>query len=555
MRLRAVVAAVAAAAVAMTGLAAAGPGREMRPVARAAAVPSSVPKAACDAGDTPGEGWVLAVYVFQPGKDRYAGSVGAIRRTLWETDQTYDASARRFGTSRRIRYVQDGGCVPVVAKVAFAEGRNRAEIGDEFRKRLPSQPAAVRKIMKTGRVKLLFFVGDNEITDQCTGGGADAGLSTGGVILPLWCWSEAGLTHEFGHGMGLSHCDQDGAGGPNGSDPMCRNWGGRKSCTSDAAANYLLDSCRSDAFRYFEVTKPKGRKALPRNRNVAFSPYLIRNRPSRPVNFRLRLAGTGACVDGAGAVVLRPCRRRTVQTWQRKIDGHGYLTLRNLGTGRCLEMRTTPAAKAARVVTAACVPGRASQQWLPRQDRNGINFANRTGGPNGATLTGWGGEHWDGTPVVRGGATFVMDTAVDRGRTALSAAPSGPIRATYGTCLNADGTKVRLGKCGARWKAVPSRALGVQLRLNGRCLTLGPVADGRRTVSLAACRKGRRAQLWLFDSGENGRHLIHSATVKLLKGEAGQGDQIVLYAGDPDRKIPVHAGIPYPDPARLFRIG
>lgn len=235
------------------------------------AVAASRSQFACDAEDSPDKGWVLPIYVYQPEQDKYDADLGALLNAIWETDQTFDASAQRFEISRRIRFLQDGDCRPVVAKLPFVKGRNRAEMSKALGENLAAQPALVRKLWPTNRVKPLFSVRDNDITNSCTGGGADAGLSNGGAILPRWCWGEAGLTHELLHTFGLSHCNND---PKNGDDPLCRNSGSKPECKSDAASNYHLDSCRIDDFRYFEPT-PVRQPPLAKNWNVAFSPYLI----------------------------------------------------------------------------------------------------------------------------------------------------------------------------------------------------------------------------------------------------------------------------------------
>ncbi|MFE3450780.1 ricin-type beta-trefoil lectin domain protein [Nonomuraea sp. NPDC059194] len=506
---------------------------------------------ACDGADAPGKGWVLPVYVYQPGQDAYGTDAAALLNSMWETDQAFDVSAHRFGVSRRIRLVQDDQCRPVVAKIPFVKGRNRAEMGKALDENLAAQPALVRKLWPTKRVKALFFVRDNDITGSCTGGGADAGLSNGGAILPRWCWGEAGLTHEFLHSFGLSHCGQKGGGGPNGNDPLCRNWGSRPECTSDAAANYHLDSCRTDEFRYFEPT-PVRQPPLERNRNVAFSPYLIQDEPSSVWEFRMKAVESGKCLDGTGQqVVLRPCADGKSQIWQRSADPDGYLTIRNAQTGRCLTM---PAAGAAPIVTDECADRRKDQQWLPKADQDKTNFGSRTGGQLGLKAAD------DGTPVVRDGTgTFVAEPL--GGTPAPTATPTAPqnpnpapaptkstptastptqpvepstptqepeanetadpattparrntrFRAASGACLSVSGSKVRLGSCRTAWRAVPVSGGAVQLRNKGRCMTLA----AKRSLILATCARTATRQRWLLETRPDG-----SLTLKLAASRA-----------------------------------
>ncbi|RKT74437.1 ricin-type beta-trefoil lectin protein [Saccharothrix variisporea] len=367
------------------------------------------PRFACDDKDTVDKGWVLPVYVHFPGDDRYDAEVGLVRRALWQTDQTFDLSAHRFGVSRRLRFVQDDQCVPVVAKLAFEKGRDRSQMHGALVDDAANQPQKVREILVTKRYQTVFFARSDEITNKCTGGGADAGLSGGNVIMSRWCWGEAGLTHEMIHSFGLSHCNQSGR-GPNGNDPVCRGYGTKPECTTDTASEYHLDSCRTDDFRYFEPTQESQPKPepLPRNRNVAFSPYLITDQPSPALDFRLKSVptDTGLCVDGAEQnVVLHKCSDSRTQIWRRSINRDGYLTIRNLGTGQCLTMHTTPDQATAAVETAPCQAGEASQQWLPSEDHQNSNLLNRTGGMRRAALH-IAKDKADGAPLTRGTSPF-----------------------------------------------------------------------------------------------------------------------------------------------------
>ncbi|MEV4186191.1 ricin-type beta-trefoil lectin domain protein [Streptosporangium canum] len=535
-----------------------------------AAAPAAQSGFACDEVDAKDKGWVLPIYVHQPGQDAWEADSAALLNTLWETDQTVDSSAERFGVSRRLRVVQDGDCRPVVAKLPFTKGRNRAEMGKAMAENLASQPALVRTLWQTNRVKPLYFVRDNEITDSCTGGGANAGLSTGNVILPRWCWSEAGLTHELIHSFGLSHCD---GGGVNGNDPVCRNMGTRKECTSDLAANYHLDSCRIDDFRYFEPT-PVRQPELEKIRNVAFSPYLIQDQPSPVWQFRIKVVDGGRCLDASAAqVVQRACTDSSAQTWQRGIDDDGYLTIRNAANGRCLTMADT-------VATGPCAKQDKSQQWLPQAGQDRTNFAGRAGGKLSVK------DNRDGGAVVRDGkGEFVAEllgglassptqpstpapTATSQPTTrpttrptaqpttrptatptsapepAVTPDPIGSLdpdpaktpaqgrkvqfKSAYGTCLTASGTRVRLGACGTAWNVV-TVGKHVQVRHQNRCMALGKVSGGKRSVVLTKCGTAAKGQRWLLEKA-GGSITLKSATTKATRLVAVTAKPASVYA-------------------------
>ncbi|MEV4583148.1 ricin-type beta-trefoil lectin domain protein [Nonomuraea jabiensis] len=502
----------------------------------ASAEAASKSQFACDTTDAPDKGWVLPIYVHQPGQDKYDADLGALLNAIWETDQTFDASAQRFEISRRIRFLQDGDCRPVVAKLPFVKGRNRAEMSKALGENLAAQPALVRKLWPTNRVKPLFFVRDNDITNSCTGGGADAGLSNGGAILPRWCWGEAGLTHELLHTFGLSHCNDD---PKNGNDPLCRNSGSKPECKSDAASNYHLDSCRIDEFRYFEPT-PVKQPPLAKNRNVAFSPYLIQDQPSPVWNLRLKAVDNGKCLDDSGQqVVQRSCADTKNQTWQRSIDADGYLTIRNAGTGECLKMADT-------VTTEKCVAKERSQQWLPQAEQERTSFVSRAGGrlsvkdksdgalavrDAGGTVVAelLGGTTAASAPAKNPEATTTpTPTRTPEPSTAPTMAPeplpsAGPqartvgFKSSYGTCLTATRTQASLKACPTKWRVVPVARGAVQLRYGSGCLALGPARQGKRAVVLTACRGTAKGQRWLLESQQDGTATVKSATTKATR--------------------------------------
>lgn len=373
------------------------------------------PQFACDNKDSDGEGWVLPVYVHLPGDDKYDAEVDDVRRAVWQTDQTFDMSAHRFGVSRRLRVAQDDQCVPLVANLAVDKGSDLHKMWKAFGDSIHSQPASVRKIVDTKRTKMLFFAREDAITGECYAtmfGNQNTRQHGTGVSLPRWCWGEAGLTHEILHTFSLSHCNQEGP-GLNGSDPVCRGYGTRPECTSDAARHYHLDSCRTDDFRYFEPTKESqpNSKPLPDNQNLGVdNPYLIEDQPSPALDFRLRAEKSeGQCVDGGDRkVVVHTCSDSKTQLWRRSIDRDGYLTLRNLGTNQCMTMATEPEAKGTPVETAPCKAGEQSQQWLPSEDATHTNFRNRTGGNKDAPLS-VPDDSDDGTPVTRGNGKLVAE--------------------------------------------------------------------------------------------------------------------------------------------------
>lgn len=543
-----------------------------------AAPKATMPKFACDTTDTKEKGWVLPVYAHQPGQSKYATELEAVERTLWETDQTFDSSARRFGTDLRIRYVQDSNCRPIVAQIPFVKGRNRAELGKAFQENIDSQPARVQELAKTNRVKLMFFVRDNDITNSCTGGGADAGLSNGGVILPRWCWGEAGFTHEMIHGFGLGHCTVDGTSEGNGDDPVCRNMGSKPECTGDAASNYHLDSCRTDKFRYFEPTKasqPAG-EPLAQNRNVAFSPYLITGQPTPAADFRMRVVESKMCLDGSAEQVAQAeCSNSDKQVWRRSIDTQGYVTIRNVGTGRCLQL-TAKDKEAVPVISAPCVAKQKSQQWVPEGGADHTNFVNRSGGKSGAKLTVQGVKDGVGAKVVRGGGTAMVAEYLGNGssptptKTAAPAPTAAPtkgattkptpsptdsgkpaptqtslpvsrnirIESASGRCLTSSRTSVRLGSCrAANWRLVPSTGEAVQIRSQGRCLTLGSARRGQRSVVLTRCGKTSTRQQWLVETQQNGTVTLKIAATRATRLVAAGHTRVYAKAAYPSRSL------------------
>ncbi|MFJ8045706.1 LPXTG cell wall anchor domain-containing protein [Kitasatospora sp. NPDC096147] len=328
------------------------------PAAPPAAAPATtVPTVACESQDSPDKGWIQVFYVHREGRSRFGELREGIQRIAWDVDQTFDASARRFGQndSRRLRFVQTPDCRIEVTPIALAglpDTLALGKVGEAVEKAVRSQ-VAKGDDRWFQRHKPLYFV-DVEGADGCgIGGGSDAGgLGDGFGMTTLDCWGEAAMTHELIHGFGISHCDEN---HEQGNDPICRGYDPTPRC-DDVLAGFVLD-CRKDEFAYFDP-RPAPGSVLDREpgRNVANSAYLIRSQPTPALDVRLLNLSTGACLTAAGPD--RACG--PAETWQRTVRADGYLRFELKGTGTCL---TAPATDPKGAALAACNDGDQRQNW------------------------------------------------------------------------------------------------------------------------------------------------------------------------------------------------
>ncbi|WP_147266820.1 ricin-type beta-trefoil lectin domain protein [Streptomyces diacarni] len=347
---------------------------------------------ACDDGeDGDGKGRYQAVYVHRQGAAPREGGPQAVRQVLWDIDQTFEASAKRYAgddESRRPRFVQDEECRPAVLSVEVtglgekhsmqqARDAARSVVEKELTRRLGGE-ARFAEWEKTHRE--LFFYDTGE-PDGCGTAGTPSPESRatlhGGWAEVSWgCASESALTHEMVHQFGVSHCDEDKA---QGNDPICRGYDETPRCDGPRAASVL--DCGLDGFAYFHPRPAKGSYlATHPEENVARSPYLMKNRQARAVKARLVDADGGKCLTARGAqsskLGLAACGGDG-QTWVREIGGRGYFKFK-LGE-RCLEKRD-----GGRAVLADCAAGKSAQHWWVNAnvgDRlDGYHLVHRSGG-------------------------------------------------------------------------------------------------------------------------------------------------------------------------------
>ncbi|CCK26946.1 hypothetical protein BN159_2567 [Streptomyces davaonensis JCM 4913] len=336
------------------------------------------PPVACDKKDSPDKGWIQVFYVYRNGESRFEEMRDTVKRIAWNIDQTFEASAQRFGQgdSRRLRFVQDDNCqievTPIGAdlpdKLSLGEARGHAD--DWIKEHLVKDDSGY-----FGRHKPVYFV-DAEGVDGCgLGGGAHAGgLGGGWGGVTFGCWGEQALTHELIHAFGLNHCN---GADDQGNDPICRGADQTPRC-DDLLAGTVLD-CAKDEFAYFHP-RPAPGSPLAENPegNIANSPYLIKNQPAPPVD--AQLVGTkGQCLASGGAgkaAAQKECGDDTV--WRRTISTDGYFQLELKGTKQCLS--STESGDKAHVLS-ACDKGDERQHWMmfdaAGPDKEHYRLANR----------------------------------------------------------------------------------------------------------------------------------------------------------------------------------
>ncbi|MFF2040726.1 RICIN domain-containing protein [Kitasatospora sp. NPDC058170] len=397
---------LAAASWATVGL----PGWADEQPGRAADSAPATPPIACDTTDASGKGWYQAVYVHRAGSRPRADAVDAIRTTLWNVDQAFEASAQRFGQgdSRRPRFAQEAGCQAQVLTVGVDGADGTYKVGQVRTKAKALAEARLKEAggadrARVGRTRFIYFVD----TGQATGCGVAsvpaakrrADLHTGWIAVNWNCLGEAALSHEMIHNFGVTHCDNDHG---QGNDPICRGYDKSPRC-DDIMGGVVLD-CAKDEFAYFSPRPAAGsRLAQHPEENVANSPYLIKDQPAAALDATLVGRADGQCLtaDGDGAsVVQRPCAPGDAQVWRRSVGPDGYLTIRHPADGRCLTM---PAEGAPGL--ADCKPGDAHQEWwMPSARGADRMFGNLRNRATSAVLKLRGDGKQKNAPAERAGA-------------------------------------------------------------------------------------------------------------------------------------------------------
>ncbi|MFD3418862.1 RICIN domain-containing protein [Streptomyces decoyicus] len=327
----------------------------------------------CDQQDSPDKGWYQAVYVHRAGNSPRPGAAKHIRQVLWNIDQIFEASARRFGKkdSRRLRLIQDSSCqakviiLPVSGLPAtlpdFAASHKAADAA--IAKKADQMSDEDQERFKRTRILYFFDTGVPKCGVGSTPGPKGrANLHTGTAAVSWKCANDGALSHEMIHQFGVTHCDER---KDQGNDPICRKYDKTPRC-NDILAPVVLD-CTKDEFAYFSP-RPAPRSALAKRpgENAANSPYLIKNDPAPPVDARLVSTRTAEClgVGGAHEAIHQTCKDNDTHTWRRTIDDQGFLTLEHRASGKCL---AAPAKSAPSTQTAvrveSCAPKASRQQW------------------------------------------------------------------------------------------------------------------------------------------------------------------------------------------------
>ncbi|MFF3767384.1 RICIN domain-containing protein [Streptomyces sp. NPDC001922] len=389
-----------------------------QPSAGSAPSSAAAPPVACDDQDSPKKGWYQAVYVHTAGKDNSAKAVPNIQRVMWNSDQVFEASAKRFGQgdSRRLRFVQDKNCRIDVMSVGVEGLPARPSFGATRMKAQAAVAAVMRKADRASRERFkrtrpVYFYdngarGCGVSTIFKPKGRAD--LHTGRAAVSWGCATVPAVTHELIHQFGVNHCNNK---RDQGGDPICRGYDRTPRC-NDTMATVVLD-CAKDEFHYFHP-RPASGSPLARNpkENVANSPYLITDQPMKPLKMRLANKAGGKCLtaDGAG-VVQSTCGTGAEQSWSRAIDKDGYFTF--TVKGKCL---TAASGDRAAATFAACKAGDGRQQWwMPSGRGSSADRYEMVNRETGRKLKADGRANSKGaSPIVTargGGSWFGMQTA------------------------------------------------------------------------------------------------------------------------------------------------
>jgi hypothetical protein len=248
------------------------PGGSSRTGLRAHVTPS------CSGTGTDGNR-VQVLYVHQVGgPSRYARVLPVLRNEVANVDDVFAVSARQTGGQRRVRWVHDAGCRPVIKDVTLPRGA----LGSDFWGTI----AALKKLgYADPHRKYLMFADSDRLCgigtfydDDRTSGNANDGTNAAYSRVDSTCWSASHsvaaheLTHNLGgvqphapHATRYGHCSDE-------SDLMCYDDGSgtpmRAVCPS--TQEQLLDCGHEDYFN----TRPAPGSFLARHWNIARSSFL-----------------------------------------------------------------------------------------------------------------------------------------------------------------------------------------------------------------------------------------------------------------------------------------
>jgi hypothetical protein len=211
---------------------------------------------------------------------RFTDVLPILRNAVADVDDVFAVSAQQTGGERRVRWVHDADCLPVIKSVTVPDG----SIGDSFMETVNAVKALGPSYTRASRKYLMFTDADklcgiaSVYDDASLTGNANNGRYASYARVDNTCWSTRTsvpaheLTHTLGgvlstapHGTKYNHCYDD-------SDLMCYADGSgvamQKVCAS--AQEQLLDCNHDDYFS----TRPAAGSFLAKNWNTASSSFL-----------------------------------------------------------------------------------------------------------------------------------------------------------------------------------------------------------------------------------------------------------------------------------------
>ena len=411
---------------------------------------------------------VQVLYVHEAGvASRLSSVLPVIRNEIANVDDVFALSAQQTGGQRRVRWVHDADCAPVVKNVTLPTGA----LGSDFWATVKAVKAAGyadphRKYLMFADASKLCGIGtlydDPSLTRNANDG---ANASYARVDATCWSSSHSVPAHELTHTLGSvlstaphattnGHCYDE-------SDLMCYDDGSgiamQKVCAS--AQEQLLDCGHNDYFS----TKPPAGSFLAKHWNTASSSFLddvVVPPPAPPVTLTaaVKTARTGKAV-ALTATSTRPVTWRwstsaSACTTSSTVSGRATLVCPSTVTGAVVVTATaTDASTAAKgagkvTVTMTRAPAPGARLTLPASATAGTAFTAQVA----ATGTGTLSYTWDGgrcTVTGSGAKVAVTCPAATSASSATSVGSVGSVasvtsRTSVGVLVTqADGQRVR----------------------------------------------------------------------------------------------------------------